>query len=241
MILNLDIGNSRIKWQTQGDDGGYSGGICNTVSELIGILVDRGILPSRVRVSCVGKKSQIKALNAWLIQHRLRQCELAVAGASSGSVHSGYEQPAQLGVDRWLAVCAAWQCVGGPVVVVDAGSALTVDFIDGDACHLGGYIVPGLSMQQASLLAATEKVRFGDVSLQSTLPGKSTGQAVGRGIARMSSALIERAVLDLGRRLDAEVSLLLTGGDAAVLGQILEIPFAIEPDLVLQGIALLMD
>jgi type III pantothenate kinase len=192
-------------------------------------------------VSCVGQASQIEALDEWLMQHRLQQCELVVASASSGPVYSGYEEPAQLGVDRWLAVCAAWQCVGGPVVVVDAGSALTVDFVDGDARHVGGYIVPGLAMQKGSLLSATENVRFDDISLQSTLPGVNTGQAVGRGIARMSSALIERAVLDFSQRLGAEVSLLLTGGDAAVFAQILEVAFVIEPDLVLRGIALVMD
>jgi type III pantothenate kinase len=241
MILDLDIGNSRIKWRAQLGVGEYSDGVCATVSELTRALSDRGLLPSRVRVSCVGQPSQIDALNKWLVRHQLLQCELAVAGASAGPVRSGYEQPVQLGVDRWLAVCAAWQCVGGPVVVVDGGSALTVDFIDGDACHLGGYIVPGLAMQQASLLSATEKVRFDDVSLQSTLPGINTGQAVGRGIARMSSALIERAVMDFNQRLGAEVSLLLTGGDAAAIGQILAIPFVVVPDLVLRGIALVMD
>lgn len=241
MILDLDIGNTRIKWRSRAVDGGYCNGACNTVAELYAEMSARGIIPHRVRVSCVRDASQVDSINAWLVSQQLAACEIAVSTASAGPVRNGYQHADQLGVDRWLAICAAWQRLGVALVVVDAGSALTVDFVDGNAHHRGGYIVPGLAMQRGCLLSDTDKVRFGDdIKLQATAPGANTGQAVGQGIVRMFSALVERSVQDFSERLGVEVSLLLTGGDGQVIGQALEIPFVCEPDLVLQGIDLVM-
>ena len=241
MILDLDIGNTRIKWRARAIGGGFSTGVCNTVVELGSEMNARGIVPDRVRVSCVRDASQVDGVNAWLASQQLPVCEIAVSTARAGPLRNGYQSADQLGVDRWLAVCAAWQRLGVALVVVDAGSALTVDFVDGNARHWGGYIVPCLAMQRGCLLSDTDKVRFGDdIKLTATSPGASTTQAVGQGILRMFSSLIERSVLDFSDSLGGEVALLLTGGDGPFIGQALEIPFVFEPDLVLQGIELVM-
>lgn len=242
MILDLDIGNSRIKWLLRDARESAVRGVCSGAGELIALLEERGIRPQRVRASCVGARVQVDELNAWLSANQLPRCELAVTRARSGPVVCGYQQPQQMGVDRWLAVCAAWRCVGGPCVVADAGSALTIDFINNNARHLGGYIVPGLAMQQASLLSATENVRYKrDSSIDSVAPGASTGQAVTQGVVRMLVALVEGAVSDLAGESGVEVTLVLTGGDAPVLGQFLSVPYILQPDLVIQGIELLLE
>lgn len=241
MILDLDIGNTRIKWRARATDGRDCVGVCNTVAELCAEIGARNIVPDRVRVSCVRDASQLDSLNAWLVSQQLPVCEIAVSTAYAGPVHNGYQRTGQLGVDRWLGICAAWQRLGMALVVVDAGSALTVDFVDGSARHRGGYIVPGLAMQRGCLLSDTDNVRFGDdVKLQATCPGVNTAEAVGQGILRMFSALIERSVVDFSDSLGSDVALLLTGGDGPVIGQALKIPYVLEPDLVLQGIDLVL-
>jgi type III pantothenate kinase len=125
--------------------------------------------------------------------------------------------------------------------VADAGSTLTVDYIDGQAFHLGGYIVPGLAMQRNSLQLATEKVRFdAALAIDSLAPGTDTGQAVNRGVVHMLAAFIDSAVADLSSRVGQPAALVLAGGDAPLIGPFLESNYEYVSDLVLQGIDLVM-
>lgn len=241
MILDLDIGNSRIKWLIHGSGQNREQGVCADAAELIALLENRRFKPSLVRASCVRNPEPIEKLDGWLLGRGLGQCIQAQTRASAGPVTCGYEVPGQMGVDRWLAVCASWHRIGAACVVVDAGSALTIDFVDAAARHLGGYIVPGVSLQQSTLLQATEKVRFrGDETLESLGPGTNTGQAVRRGVLRMFAGLIEGALGDFERQQGEGVALLLTGGDASLIGPFLDIDYLEVPDLVLEGIDVVM-
>ncbi|MDP1069535.1 type III pantothenate kinase, partial [Klebsiella pneumoniae] len=77
----------------------------------------------------------------------------------------------RMGVDRWLAMLAAWQRVGQSCWVVDCGSAITLDLLDAEGRHQGGYILPGLRLMQQSLLGNTAEVRVDrDVEHYSVAP-----------------------------------------------------------------------
>ena len=65
---------------------------------------------------------------------------------SACGLRNGYRDPAQLGVDRWLAMCAAWQQFPGSLCVVDAGTAVTIDVVAADGAHSGGLILPGVCL-----------------------------------------------------------------------------------------------
>ena len=70
-----------------------------------------------------------------------------------------------LGVDRWLALVAAWNMVRQPAVVADLGTAATLDFVAGDGRHVGGYIVPGPGLMAKALARDTARVRVsGDLA-----------------------------------------------------------------------------
>jgi type III pantothenate kinase len=166
------------------------------------------------------------------------------ATAEACGVRNGYRDPRQLGVDRWLAVVAAFARVHGAACVVDAGTALTVDAVDDTGLHLGGYIVPGLDLMQRALTSST-----GDLAERSsvvhaagrTLLADNTRDAISRGCIAALGALIERAHAALSASSAAPPALLLTGGDAAQIEAVLDVASETVPDLVLQGLRLVTD
>jgi type III pantothenate kinase len=145
-----------------------------------------------------------------------------------------------MGVDRWLALIGAHRLCAGAVLVVDAGTAITYDLLLASGRHLGGLILPGIEMMRGSLLAGTNIPRVEPE--ERDLPwAADTGAAVGVGTIEAPAALVER----LRRRLTAAAggpsTVLLTGGDAERLRPALEEPVRVEPDLVLRGLALLLE
>lgn len=232
MILDLDIGNTLAKWRYRSSGGDLLGsGVAATVAELTAELEALAFQPGRVRASCVANPAFLDELDAWLSPLGL-QSERLVATAACGGVTSGYREPGQLGIDRWLAVCGAWDLVKGSCVVVDAGSALTVDVIDADGQHQGGYIVPGFSLCQRSLTGKASQIEVSGLPEGAELaPGANTTEAVQRGAILMLAALVERACKEAG---DNPV-LLLCGGDAPLVGGALGLKYRHEPDLVFQG------
>lgn len=265
MILDIDMGNSRVKWRLS--DGGLEAGrgACSH-QELAGTrgLGDLGLLlqsrPERIRVCSVANSETLEMIQAWAASRFSLPLEVAKVGDGPGGVRCGYRHPAKLGVDRWLAILAAWRRLGESCVVVDAGTALTVDVLlagridsgsQGSSCqsqsghfgadHLGGYIVPGLNAMSGALYAGTDGVRPGPPAQLNELgPGTDTGAAVRRGCVAMAVALIERVRAQASSKTEAgaEVPVVLTGGDAGSLVQFIAEPVVSVPDLVLDGLAI---
>src|SRR5690606_18274094 len=89
--------------------------------------------------------------------------------AETCGVRCAYADPARLGVDRWLAVVAAYRDPGGPAVVFDCGTAITVDAVTTAGEHLGGLIIPGIQLMRRALYGSTAGISDegdeGDVGL----------------------------------------------------------------------------
>jgi type III pantothenate kinase len=152
MIIDLDIGNSRFKYRMLNkDDSSVSGvGDSLALSEPSAVFYQNLIPGALVRVGAVGNKSWLKQLHE---QAEVRGAVLWVAATSHRSelLWHAYTDPSQLGVDRWLAMLAARQKFEEQrLLVVDAGSALTIDVIDKNQ-HLGGYICSGITLNRNSL------------------------------------------------------------------------------------------
>ena len=133
----------------------------------------------------------------------------ARSSAAACGVTNSYTSPERMGVDRWLAMIAAWQQARGAVCVVDAGSALTIDFLDSHGVHTGGYILPGLRMMERALLEGTDRVRFGDAPRDCLAPGNSTETAVLNGLQLAQVGAVELALTRFGQR----GTLVFTGGN----------------------------
>jgi len=243
LILDLDIGNTRCKWRlsTAGGEALASGAGTNPADAFADAAAAGGADLSRVRVSNVAGEQVGQEVRRMAAALGLAP-EFARAVPAWGVVRNGYRDPARLGVDRWLAICAAWARTGGPCLVVDAGSAITIDVLDGSGRHGGGYIVPGLRLMAGSLLTDTSGVRFAPGwEGVDTVPGLTTEQAVKQGLLRMVTSFINQC--RPGRAPDGTEStrkLVLTGGDAAVLMPFLEADIDLVQALVLDGLALVM-
>jgi type III pantothenate kinase len=148
------------------------------------------------------------------------------------------EHPEQTGIDRVLNVAAAYEQMGKACVVVDAGTAVTVDACNDKGEFLGGAIAPGAAMQLDALHDRTAKLPRVDLAAPTEPFGRSTAaaiqQGVFHGIRGMVKELVENYATDLGTWPD----LIATGGDAPTLFQDWELVHAIAPDLTLYGIAL---
>ena len=88
----------------------------------------------------------------------IRQVSFRGAGKQCG-VRNGYSSAAQLGSDRWAALISAWHMVSGKCLVVNCGTAITIDTLSGQGEFLGGLILPGVELMQRSLVAATDQLK----------------------------------------------------------------------------------
>jgi type III pantothenate kinase len=150
----------------------------------------------------------------------------------------GTDEPEQTGVDRVLNVAAAYEQLKKACVVVDAGSAVTVDFCDDDGTFLGGCIAPGARLQAEALHRLAPQLPLVKPSPTDDAFGRDTTSAVNAGIVRGIRGLVRDAVEAHALTLDTWPEVIATGGDARVLFDGWELVHAISPDLTLYGIAL---
>ena len=222
--LDIDMGNSRTKWRF-----GASAGALPS-PEVPALDAE----PSRVRVATVLRNRD--ALARTIGDRYGVVAEFAAAVAELGGVRCGYPDPARLGVDRWLGVVAAWRKSAGPVIVISAGTAATVDFVDANGRHEGGHIGPGLGLLRDVLDRQTADVRPGRPVESCTAPGTDTETAVSSGTLLMLQAFAEAAVKGFAARHGYNAEVFLTGGDADLLADGLSMPVRREPHLVLDGL-----
>lgn len=142
------------------------------------------------------------------------------------------------GVDRLLNAAAAYESLGQACVIVDAGTAVTVDFVDGEGTFHGGAIAPGARMQLRSLhehTAALPELEFQQPEKEAF--GKNTAQAMLQGVYHGIRGMVWRLVEQYAERYGAYPMVIATGGDAQVLFGEDELIDRIVPELTLHGIA----
>lgn len=243
MILELDLGNTRGKWRLVGAGEVVARGTL-TVED-----IHRGRLPAqwsqlppkRVRAANVAGQEVAAGLEQALRAEFGLPVEFARVEPSCAGVTCAYRESERLGVDRWLAVLAAHDRDSGAALVVDCGSAVTLDLLDTGGRHLGGYILPGLELMRRALYRDTAAVQVSQafVAGMSLDPGESTDQAVNRGLPLMVLGAMDRALRYLQRERGAVgPRLWLTGGDAGLISSLCEWPHELVPELVLEGLAL---
>ncbi|MCU0971357.1 MAG: type III pantothenate kinase [Gammaproteobacteria bacterium] len=165
------------------------------------------------------------------------ECELVRAVPSAFGLSNGYRDPASLGVDRWLAMLAAWHARREACCVADCGSAVTIDAIDAGGRHLGGLIIPGMRLMHDALRRGTAIPETTPAADESFF-GRDTAGAVASGIAQAIAGAIERAVAAASAVGRQRPRLVVTGGDGPAIAEALNAACEIRPALVLEGLAL---
>ncbi|MBI3222036.1 MAG: type III pantothenate kinase [Nitrosomonadales bacterium] len=234
MMLLIDAGNTRIKLAR------VSGDVWPAVDELPSRQADElpqyfAGLPEIQEVWVCNVAGEAVA------QHIRAGCEarcwkprFITARSVQCGVSNGYTQPEQLGCDRWAALLAAWHLVRGACLVVNCGTATTVDALSGQGEFIGGLILPGVELMQRSLSEAAAQLSMAQGGYQ-PFP-QDTAAAIFSGSIQASCGAIERQYALLG---DDAAPVLLSGGAAGLLRPHLKLPLRVTDNLVLQGVWLI--
>jgi type III pantothenate kinase len=241
MKLLIDIGNSRLKWtcidagnltETQSFIRGKTG-IKAALTKHWKKLADiESIFVSNVAGDKIAQQLEEWTLKKWDVKPKFISSEQKRFG-----VTNAYQQPEQLGVDRWLALIAARQHARLATCVIDCGTAITLDIVTKYGEHQGGMILPGLSLMREALTSNTVAIKDTlDDSEFKTL-ATNTYSAVQSGTLYSVTATLERIISDLKQQFNNSIRFIITGGDAETILPLLSQSIAHYPDIVLKGLA----
>lgn len=247
--LLMDIGNSRLKWGVlDGDDIRRTGHIAMDSIRDTGLSALTSRLPRDVRhviASNVAGASFATRISGVVGMHCGCDVQFVRTERSACGVTNGYRQPRRMGVDRWVSMIGAWNEAGRECLVIDAGTAMTIDVLDSTGQHLGGQILPGATLMADALAARTSDIPGTAPAAPKTAAGltmfaKDTAGAVAQGAYNAVVGAVERALAALQRE-GLEPAVFLTGGDASRILKLLGTEPIHRPHLVLQGLAKLLE
>lgn len=230
-LLCVDCGNTRLKWGLrEGQAWTAQGALPLAEAEALDELLPQR--PARVVACNVAGAAVAQALV--LAADRLQApLTWAHAHARQCGVSNGYERPTQLGADRWAALIGAWQLQRGACVVVNAGTATTIDVLDAAGVFRGGLILPGLALMRAALASGTAALPQA-AGCYRELPG-NTDDAIVSGSLQATLGAVDRMYRHVAAAPGA--CCLLAGGAAAELEALLTLPSRRVDNLVLEGLA----
>jgi type III pantothenate kinase len=248
MIVLLDAGNSRFKWCRL-----QNGVLSRAISREYGsqdraravvAVLETQDKPQRIVVASVLRDDFRDALTTLSTVHLGVTPEFVVPASSAYGVRVAYANPKEFGADRFAALVAARQSLQAPCIVVDCGTAVTIDALTSSGEHLGGLILPGFELMRRSLIEQTARINAVPGSDDYHLFGRSTAQGVRAGTLRALVSAIDRITQDMAVHLiqqcgNGPPKRVLTGGAGAYLLPYLAADYQLEPSLVLQGTAII--
>lgn len=237
-ILAIDSGNSYIKWGLYADNLWINKGKV-LHNEVLTLKEEFSNLPRPmlVIISHVARSVTRDQL-ATLISIWSTKTHWIVAQAFQCDVLNGYENPAQLGSDRWAALIAAWKIRHHACLVINVGTAVTIDVLSDSGKFLGGIIIPGIHLTLNSLLSGTQLIKT-DTGSYRDFP-QNTNDAIQSGVVQCLVGAIERMYNLLSSQQDHPIeACIMSGGGASSLAPFIKIPVTIVENLVLEGLVII--
>lgn len=249
MMLLIDIGNSRLKWATFNQDGALSPqkSIAYKQANSLEVSIAQSWLelemPSQgVYIASVADKQVNELISQWILNSWGIEAVFLETGSADCGVINGYENPQQLGVDRWLALIGARAVSRDVTCVLDCGTAITLDILTAHGHHAGGLILPNDAMMRNSLLNNTSDLKQliadSEQAGHYTLLGRDTQTGILSGSVYAVVGLLEYVLQRLEK--NNHVKLILTGGGASKFVPLIQRPCSYMPDLVLHGMAVMV-
>ena len=243
--LVIDVGNTRIHWRLRrrGEEVREDHTTLETVQAFISEWSDESGEPLRVAISCLRPSHRTALEN---ILHNLTAFPILwIENGSAEQVSVETDHPEKTGADRALTALAWGSLHGGvPAVIIDAGTAVTVDAVSPEGVLMGGWIAPGWEALKSSLSVAAPELPSGSSESVPSPWARETVKALGGGIETLYragiTALHSRVQSGLKTSAEVEVATVLTGGDAHRLKS--DFPEAqVIPGLVLDGLELALE
>lgn len=243
MRILVDIGNSRCKSAIEDEDGmhplktfAWNDVFLNEVLDEVWLRELGNKRPESVHVSNVAGERLLPNLSAWCCQNFGVKPVAIEPRAYFQGLRNAYEEPQTFGVDRWAAMIGARSMYEGGLCVIDSGTATTVDLVDADGQHLGGAILPGIYTMRRSLGKYTSALFAADGDISPFSNNTASGIAGGTGFASIGA--VERLVFEAAQRVDP-LTVVVTGGESAILESFMRSPVKRDPMLVLRGVSVL--
>ena len=236
MNLAIDQGNSRTKVALFNDEGRivknfiYKSFAASDIEKLFSLYpISDSIISSVVNI----EPAVVNALN------RLSKHFVLFDHFTPVPIRNGYNSPETLGQDRLAAaVGAAYLCPKQNILIIDAGSAITYDFVSDEGEFVGGNIAPGIKMRLTMLHRMTKKLPQVEVEENELLPlfGKTTRDAIAAGVIRGIVYEVKGYIRSLNAQLK-QLTVMLTGGNAPfIANNSRNTSFQLEKNLVLIGL-----
>ncbi len=162
------------------------------------------------------------------------------AGVKTG-VRIAMDNPREVGADRIVNAVAAHQLYGGPVIVIDLGTATTFDAVSKEGDYLGGAIAPGIAIATEALFSRTAVLPRVELSHPKRAIGRNTVAAMQSGIVFGYAGLIEGIVSRIQNELGVKAKVVATGGYAELLARETPAIEEVNPDLTLLGLRLIYE
>lgn len=153
----------------------------------------------------------------------------------------GYRQPEQLGADRLANAVAGFYLYGGPIVVVDLGTATKFEVVTKKGEYLGGAIGPGVETASLELVRKTALLPKVVLKKPRKAVGRSTEEALQAGILIGAAGGIDRMVAEIEKELGTKVKVIATGGLAKVVAGLSKRIGKVDPDLTLKGLRIIVE
>ena len=271
-VLLVDMGNQRLKWAGLEVDSSQSlenvlsqldthGGVLDIAHDIADVdsarqfnaLTHSVNKPDQVLFSCVSARQAGRSFEEWCRRTWDLTPKRIYSERSRFGLDNQYDDPGQLGSDRWLAAIAAYTLVAGAgncgedaVIVIDAGTAVTVDLVKQNM-FMGGAILPGVSMAISALGNSTGEIRINDQSLTRGFSSKrdlnvvatNSDDAVIAGALASVAGGVEKCMELMRPVCGSRVEVLITGGDARLVASMMNSSVEVVPNLVLAGLALI--
>ena len=164
---------------------------------------------------------------------------LVVGAGTKTGVRILYDNPRDVGADRIVDAAAALRLYGGPVIVVDIGTATVFDAVTANGDYLGGAIAPGMVIASDALFSSTSQLRRVELVAPATAIGRNTIHAIQSGVVLGYADLVRGMVARFDAELGGGANVVATGGLAHILEAEAGVFDDINPDLTLMGLMLI--
>ena len=251
MLLVLDIGNTNVTL------GVFEGPALKSTWRLAtdarrmpdeygffmaNIMSYRGVQPSDITGACICSvvPPLIPTFEEVCRNYFAVQPLTVSAGVKTG-ISIQYDSPRDVGTDRVADAVAALKLYGGPVIVVDFGTATVFDAVSADGKYLGGALAPGINLSADALYQSTSQLRRVELVPPATAIGKNTVAAMQSGLIFGYIGLVEGMVARFKSELGPEAKVIATGGLAELMARETTVFDAVNPDLTLLGLRMIYD
>ncbi len=249
MLLAVDIGNTETTLGVfAGEELKATWHIATTISRtadehallLVNLLANRGIKPSDI--SGVALCSVVPPLTTTfedVFKEYFKISPMVVNAGIKTGVRLCMDNPREVGADRVVDAVAAYKLYGGPLIIVDLGTATTFDVLSAKGDYMGGAIAPGMTAAAEAMFHKAAMLPRVELARPRQAIGSNTIDAMKSGIVFGYVGLVEGMVARLQRELGAKCKVIATGGLARLIAGETRVIDEIKPDLTLIGLKLI--